>query len=315
MIKKIFMVVLEIFLLLCCACSSGEGESDVIDNICGQTPCYEGPFEAPWLSAYDYGLEFWDPAGGRLTNDNRVLETGHLLIYSDASEDWAKIEMGRTGENALALIMGRFQVIPEEIGIVDLYSKIEVYSMRRVSANSGTRADINGFVNWAHDTTNSWIEPDDIVRTGTHECTHTVQFRLGGAYSVVWCWFTEGLAEHLSGGVFPSVACWPEVEAFQNQANSVNPLTIRYIDDIPNYDINPGAKAELYYPLFGLAVRWLLDPDGHGKTCIDVKQMFRDIAGGTGFEEAFQTRMGISQDYFRDHFYGLMREFLPPNCD
>jgi hypothetical protein len=296
-------------------CSAGEGDAGGPDNICGQEPCYEGPFEAPWISAHDYGLEFWAATGALLTNDNRVLETEHLLIYSDASEDWAKIEMGRTGEEALALIMGLFQVTPEELGIVDMYSRIEVYSMRRLN-NIGTVADINGYINWAHDTTNSSIDPSWVLETAEHECTHTVQFRLGGTYSVVWCWFTEGLAEAVSdGGMYPPLRCWPEVEAFRNRPNSVNPVSVRVLEDIPDWTSSNGAVASVYYPLFGLAVRWLLDPNGHGKTCIDVKQMFRDIAGGMDFFQAFQTRMGISMESYRDHFYGWMEGFLPDSCD
>ena len=91
-------LLLLLVLALLVGCASGDGDSSTPDNICGQTPCYEGPFEAPWISAHDYGLEFWDPAGGLLKNDNRVLETENLLIYSDASDDWAKIEMGGPGK-------------------------------------------------------------------------------------------------------------------------------------------------------------------------------------------------------------------------
>lgn len=311
MIKNILLVLAGIFLLLCCACESGSG---ITDNICGQEPCYQGPFDPPWLSAHDYGLEFWDPAGGLLTNDNKVLETEHLLIYSDASEDWAKIKMGRTGESALALIMGLFQVTPEELGIVDLYSKIEVYSLRRFITNSGTRADINGYINWAYDTYNSSIDPDSIVQSAKHECTHTVQFRLGGLYQEVWCWFTEGLAEAISGGVFRPITCWQEVEEWRQDPDHVNPISIRIPEDMPGWNINGGQTASEYYPVFGLAVRYLVDPQGYGGTCIQVKNMFRDIAGGMDFPQAFQKHMGMSLALFESHFWELMQAFLPPVC-
>jgi hypothetical protein len=314
MIKKNFMAGVGVFLLLLCACTSEDTGTDITGNICGQTPCYEGPFDPPWLSAHDTGLEFWDPAGGLLTHDNKVLETQHLLIFSDASEDWAKIEMGQTGESALAQIMGLFQVTPEELGITDLYSKIGVYSLRRVSANSGTRADINGYINWAHDTYNSWIEPDDILRSGKHECTHTVQFRLGGLYQVVWCWFTEGLAEHVSGGVFPPVTCWPEVEEWRQNPDHVNPVSIRVPEDMPGWSSNDGQTASQYYPLFGLATCYLVNPRGGGRTCIDVKNMFRDIAEGMDFPQAFQKHMGMELAFYESHFWELMQAFLPASC-
>ena len=314
MIKKILFILILLILLLLTYCGTGDSRTDTIDNICGQEPCYEGPFEAPWISAYDTGLEFWAPTGVRLNNDNKVLETENLLIYSDASEDWAKIEMGRTGESALALIMGLFQVTPQEIGIVDLYSKIEVYSMRRLNS-IGTRADINGYINWAYDTYNTAIEESWILETAEHECTHTVQFRLGGTYSVVWCWFTEGLAEAVSdGGVFPPIRCWQEVVVFQNQVGSVNPITIRFIEDIPDYETIPAQRSAEYYPMFGLAVRYLVDPEGLGKTYIDVKAMFVDIRAGMNFAEAFEIHMGMSLEYYEEHFYALMQAYLPAEC-
>jgi hypothetical protein len=308
------LLLLFVFLFLI-SCSTGERGTSAPDNICGQEPCYPGPFEAPWISAYDYGLEFWAANGVQLTHDNRVLETGHLLIYSDASEDWAKIEMGRTGEEALALVMGLFRVTPEEIGIVDLYSKIEVYSLRRISS-IGNRADINGYTCWAHDTYNASVDPSWVLETAEHECTHTVQFRLGGTYSVVWCWFTEGLAEAVSdGGVFPPLRCWPEVEAFMEQENSVNPITIRVMEDIPGWTTNQGPVSAVYYPLFGLAVRWLMDGRGLGRSYVDAKNLFRDIANGMDFPRAFHKHMGITQEYFRENFYEFMERFLPANCD
>lgn len=313
MVKKIIFIIILLILFLI-SCSTGDGEPGVTDNICGQEPCYEGPFDEPWISAYDCGLEFWAATGVMLNNDNKVLETDHLLIYSDASEDWAKIEMGRMGEEVLAMIMGLFRVTPEEIGITDLYSKIEVYALRRINS-FGTVADINGYIGYAPDTYNSAIDPAWIRETAEHECTHTVQFRLGGTYSVVWCWFTEGLAEAVSdGGPFPPIRCWPEVEAFLNQPGSVNPLTIRVIEDIPDYETNPSLMSSQYYPLFGLAVRWLLDPMGQAKSHVDVKHLFRDISAGMGFSEAFQKHMGISRDYYRDHFYELMQAYLPASC-
>ena len=296
------------------SCSTGTVDSEC-DNICCQTPCYEGPFDPPWLSAYDYGLEFWAATGVKLNNDNKVLETDHLLIYSDASEDWAKIEMGRIGEEVLELITGLFQVTPPEIGINDRYSKIEVYAMRRISS-IGTVADINGYIDYAPDTYNTGIDPGWVREVAEHECTHTVQFRLGGTYSVVWCWFTEGLAEAVSdGGPFPPIRCWPEVEDFQNRSDSVNPIAIRVIEDIPDYETNPSQQAALYYPLFGLAVRYLVDPHGHGKTYLDIKSMFADIGGGMDFLQAFEIHMGMSVSTYETHFYEWMEVFLPKSCE
>ena len=84
MIKKILFALILLILFLI-SCSTGDSEQDTIENICGQEPCYEGPFEPPWISAYDYDVWFVDQYQRTLTCDNRVLETENVLTFSDAS--------------------------------------------------------------------------------------------------------------------------------------------------------------------------------------------------------------------------------------
>ena len=132
---------------------------------------------------------------------------------------------------------------------------------------------------------------------------------------VVGCWFTEGLAEAIGdGGVFQKIRCWPEVAAFRNRPDSVNPLTIRVIEEMPGWDGDFTETASVYYPMFGLAVGYLVDPRGLGRTYVDVKNMFRDIGAGMDFGAAFEIHMGISLENYRENFYTLMQAYLPAAC-
>jgi len=307
-IHVFFIIFIFIYLTSCQSRDSGP-----IDNLCGQEPCYEGPFDPPWVSAYHAGLRL--DFDEDLTHDNRVLETDNFLIFSDASDDWAKIRMGQTAEAALVLIKDLFEVSSEDLGIRDLSSKIRVYSARRNPGRLGPRSFYNGFIMWAYDSY-TYATPELIPDITEHECTHVVQFRLGGAFSRVWAWFCEGLAEHVSnGGPYKVIRCWQEVDDWRQAPGHVNPISIQYLEQIPDYDRIDWQRREEYYPIFGVAVRYLTDPGGHGKTPVDIKNLFIDIGHGLDFGAAFRNHIGMSLEYYQDHFYALMQAFLPASCD
>jgi len=168
---------------------------------------------------------------------------------------------------------------------------------------------------WAYDSY-TYATPELIPDITEHECTHVVQFRLGGAFSRVWAWFCEGLAEHVSnGGPYKVIRCWQEVDDWRQAPGHVNPISIQYLEQIPDYDRIDWQRREEYYPIFGVAVRYLTDPGGHGKTPVDIKNLFIDIGHGLDFGAAFRNHIGMSLEYYQDHFYALMQAFLPASCD
>jgi hypothetical protein len=74
---------------------------------------------------------------------------------------------------------------------------------------------------------------------------------------------------------------------------------------------SPDAGEHFHYPMFQLAVEYLMDEDGQGRSPADARDVFIDVAEGASFEAAFEDRMGISlTDYERD-FFDLMEEYLP----
>jgi hypothetical protein len=309
MIKKILIIFLGIVVLA--TCKPRDSYQNRVDNICGQDPCYEGPFDPPWVSGLSLSAS-WDDI---LTHDNRVLETDNFLVFSDASSDEAKIMLGNTAEAALELIKNLFVVSSEDLGIRDRGSKFKVYSARRED-KSYPRAFTDGFVMWAYDS-DTFPYQELIPDATEHECTHVVQYKLGGLFSRTWDWFTEGLAEHISdGGPYIVITCWPEVDEWRQDPGHVNPITIQELGQIPDYAQIGGQRREEYYPLFGLAVRYLVDPNGHAKTMIDVKNMFADIRGNQqkDFATVFEAHMGMSLEYYEENFYSLMEAYLPATC-
>lgn len=86
----------------------------------------------------------------------------------------------------------------------------------------------------------------------------------------------------------------------------INPISIHEWADFPL----PNERTGEYYPMFGLAVRYLLDENGQGKTILDVKAMFNDMLTTRDFATSFETYMGMSVGYYEENFFALMESFL-----
>lgn len=143
-----------------------------------------------------------------------------------------------------------------------------------------------------------------------HELTHELEFmieqdvNLGSDF-----WFREGIAIFCGGGFYKirSVADldnWiMENENFPGQGN---PIIIHEWSDFPS-----GANIDRYYwYAFDIAMRYILDPTGLGKTFSDVLKLFYDIGDGYSFSASFQDNFGISLKAFEEEFYFRIRTYL-----
>jgi hypothetical protein len=306
MIKKTFILLFIALIFYGCQTQHTPVEEEVINNICGQEPCYEGPFTPPWVG----GLSYVSPWGDTWTHDNRVLETNNFLVFSDASTDDAKIRLGDEAEQDLAEIKQLFQITSQELGILDLNSKVTIYSSKRRFSNYNQAAGSTGFIIYAFDSPYylEYTEEEKLnhLKVIKHEATHVCQSLMGGSFILVPTWFTEGLAEYVCGGSFTPITTWQRVEKWRQYPDHINPISIIDFNDFP-VEYN---RIGEYYAYFGLAIRYLMDSRGLGKTPVDIKWMFFDIAAGMTFNDAFKTHMGIPIEYFRENYYGLMKEYL-----
>jgi hypothetical protein len=310
MMKKLLWILLILLFLISHGCDDRFQDRD--DNICGQDPCYEGPFEPPWLSAHDEGLEFVDENWHTLTCDNRVLETENVLTFSDASGDEVKIEYARMTEVSFAEIKVLFDIATSaELGIVDRHTKMTIYSNRYTSHRQNSK--YNGFILDGLDNPH-WGNSDDpdfrawYQRMVKHETTHVVEYYYTGAKGRTHEWFNEGLAEHVSGGDFETITTWEQVEAWRQSPDHVNPITIYFTFPVD------WTRVGEYYPMFHLAVQYLMDPRGRGRTYSDVKALFQAIGDeNLSFSEAFERHMGLSELEYEARFYEWMEAYLPAN--
>ena len=100
----------------------------------------------------------------------------------------------------------------------------------------------------------------------THELTHVVQSLLIGEDNpgLADVWLTEGLAEVMSGGTAGGrITDLNRLNELRQQYGwSLNPIKMHRYD----YPAVEGIIYYYYYPMFQLAVEYLVDANGHGKT-------------------------------------------------
>ncbi len=77
--------------------------------------------------------------------------------------------------------------------------------------------------------------------------------------------------------------------------------------DYPNIE---GVVYYYYYPMFQLAVTYLLDANGHGKSMRDLKDLYLDVRNGAVFATAFRDRMEIGLADYEAQFFDLMTDYL-----
>jgi hypothetical protein len=151
----------------------------------------------------------------------------------------------------------------------------------------------------------------------THELMHVIEYLLigtDGNYYDTEKWFHEGVAVYVAGPPPNQVRYTSQVEGWQLEMSDLagggNPVSVETWADFPQEMVDDAAQIGRYYLFFELAFRYLVDPEGHGKTLLDVKNMYLDIREGATFEEAFENRMGMSVGYYETHFFDIIVEYL-----
>jgi hypothetical protein len=88
---------------------------------------------------------------------------------------------------------------------------------------------------------------------------------------------------------------------------TASPISIKSYSQITS----PEAGEHFHYPMFHVAVEFLIDDDGQGRSPADMTDMLVDVAEGASFEAAFENRMGLRLDDFENEFFSLMSAYLP----
>ena len=252
-----------------------------------------------------------------LPHDDHILETPNFLTFSDASSMDVKVGFAAMAEESLQKIMRAFGVSSvEDFGIDqnDPSTKITIFTNRGLDHRQF--AFDRGFILYG---TDSAYRPAvaSLRHSVKHETMHVFQWLVGLTQKTFrgqpWphVWFEEGIAEHISGGSPSpiSIRTVDDLNTWRDQPDHANPISIHWWDNLPESIIERSNGYE-YYPMFDLAVRYLLDERGQGATYADVLAMYLDLRESQNFPYSFEKQAGLSVDRFERDFFDLVAPYL-----
>lgn len=256
-------------------------------------------------------------------HDGHPYESRHFVVYGAAASQEARRAVAEIGEELLAELIAEFGIAGD--GMLRFppgQDKIHIYVYRNRNPWWGARAYYCGLVIWSleHETRSHDLEFYRAVMK--HEMVHVVEALLKGRdvafFPVavrVHVWFSEGLAEAVTGGTAGrAIRDLDYLNHLTGKYGRLSPIAFESDGQVGDWDEEETAVAccEYHYPMYQLAVEYLLDPRGYGKSLQDVVLVFTDIADGSDFTTAFETRMGIELADYEEQFFDLMNGYLEP---
>lgn len=242
-------------------------------------------------------------------HDGNPIESESFIVYSDAASEAARREAGEVAEKVWAELLDDFAIEPGMLRYPDGQDKIDVYAYRNHDPQGwGARAYYGGVIMWS---------PDHDARIGrafpavlTHELVHVLQWLISGSPDdhPVDVWFLEGLPEAMAGGTTGgAIRGLDQLDDLTGEYGTISPISFKTYSQIDT----PDAGEHFNYPMFQLAVEYLLDDDGYGRSPEDARDVFIDVAEGASFEAAFEDRMGVSLAAYEREFFDRMDGYLP----
>jgi hypothetical protein len=299
-VKKIaFMTTVMIVVLMTSSHWSCQSVEEATDS---DTACPAGQWAIDTANYYAY------------RHDCSPYHSTHFTVYSDGGSLEAKQQLAGIAEEVFAELVPEFLVtdIERELGFTAGYTYY-IFAEKYVDAVAmGFR---NGFYIAAID---SALVPDVYSRDPRnyryvikHELSHVFQFTFTDCPTLEDCpdwlevWFREGQAIVMGGmGEEIRVNSLGELQEWIADPDRVNPISIRRSTDYPEQQGG-------YYAMFALAYTYLVDSRfGRGHTVEDMRYMFELMAQGDPFEEAFESALGLNVQFFQNHFYAWMSEYL-----
>ena len=258
-------------------------------------------------------------------HDGKPYESPHIVVYSDASSPEAKQALAEVAEEVLVETITEMGVDPETMfRFPPGQDRIHIYANRNNQPDwgGGARGYYGGLIIWSldHEAERRRTDLEFYKIVLKHELVHVVELLLKGRDTAalpgdspqrVPTWFSEGMAEALVGGTTgPVPRTLGDLNDLTDRFGQRSPVAFRV--DTPPDETEPGLYQKYHYPMSQLAVEYLIDPDGLGKSPTDFTAIFLDLADGAAFATAFEDHMGISLSDYEEQFFDLMVDYLPP---
>jgi hypothetical protein len=256
----------------------------------------------------------WYRSGFHWAHDGHPYESPNFIVYSDAASLAARREVAEIGEELLTSLKKDFELDETMFRFPYGQSKIHIYAYK-----DHYESDWGGWVYWGgllifsldhpERTQFGHTELDNYRRVVTHELMHVVEGLLKGTDNpdLVDVWLTEGIAEYMAGGTAGgSITSLAKLEDLVANYGELNPIAMHQY----RYPDIEGIRFYYYYPMFELAVTYLLDPVGAGRTKSSIRDIYLDARDGKSFATTFEHHLGLGLVEYEDQFFHLIRAYL-----
>ncbi|MDH3294008.1 MAG: hypothetical protein OER95_06775, partial [Acidimicrobiia bacterium] len=224
----------------------------------------------------------------RWPHDGNPFQSENFIVYSDAASTKARRETAEVAEQVWAGLLDEFSIEPALLHYPDGQNKIDVFAFRDHDPKGWeARAYFGSLVIWSPDHEQHRRDGDTrLAPVLTHELVHVLQSMIAGPDpNPIDVWFFEGVAETISGGTAGGVIKGQDqLDELTARHGRVSPISVTTYDMIPSPDVGE----RFSYPMFQLAVDYLLDDDGYGRSPADVRDVLVDVADGASFDVAFE---------------------------
>lgn len=256
-------------------------------------------------------------------HDGVTVESADFIVYSDGASLESRRRLADLAEQVLAEVIDEMGIDPSTMfRFPPGQDKIDIYAYRyHVLEGGGARGYYAGMIFPSLDN-EAGNESTDIraVRINMkHELVHVVEALLKGRFvgdvpaddpSRMPVWFSEGTAEALSGRtVRGAPRTLDEVGGLIAEFGRINPISWKV--DLPPSDAVLNAYAYYYYPMANLAVQYLLDPRGLGRSPKDLAAVMLDLGNGVSFADSFEQHFGITESDYETQFFDRIDAYLP----
>jgi hypothetical protein len=276
----------------------------------------------PNLHALQYGGS-WIPIGFSFGHDGAPYESENFVVYSGFSHYEERQKVAEVLEECFVELDSALDVSShEEYQYPEGRSRIDVLTLKHQGAEvlwTG-QSYRYGMIVHSADSPRFVAEGYDRMlyrQLLKHELMHVVEYLLVGTegdYRSTEKWLHEGIAMFLGGAPPNQIRSAARVQSWQTAMSGYigggNPIKIKTPASYPAAVAEDATVLNEYYLLFELAVRYLVDPNGLGRSVVDMKNLYLDIRRGDSFTKAFEGRLQLSVADYEANFFDLMRDYL-----
>lgn len=252
-------------------------------------------------------------------HDGKPYESQHFVVYSDAASQEARIAAAELGEQLLAETIAQMGISANErFRFPPGQDKIDIYAFKdQFSEEWAAKAYYAGLLIFSLDheqrSASGHTDPETYEAILKHELVHVVESLLKGEAAGqehhTDVWFSEGLAEAMSGGTGSGVIRgMDDFNQLTSQYGQLNPIA--YMSDAQVVG-GVDAYSNYHYPMWQLAVEYLMDEYGLANTPADAAAVFAEMGDGSSFQAAFDAHMGTTLAEYEEQFFGRIAGYLP----